>query len=157
VLDPVAGKIVTTFKVGHRPRSIAFLPDGSRAYVNAENDGAVVVVDVKKHKMLRAISLGKPGVIKPMGLLLSQDGTKLYVSTGRGHQVFTIDTATNVVLGSVEVGQRPWGICLSPNGKTLYSANGPSNDVSVVDLATNTVMRKIKAGTGPWGVVAVER
>ncbi len=143
--------------VGHRPRSIAFMPDGSRAYVNAENDGTVVVVDTKKHKMIKAISLGKPGIIKPMGVLLSADASRLYVSTGRGHQVFTIDTATDTVAGSVAVGQRPWGIALSPDGKTLYSANGPSNDVSIVDLATNTVTRKIAAGKGPWGIIALEK
>jgi YVTN family beta-propeller protein len=157
VLDLAAGKIIKTFKVGHRPRNIAFLPDGSRGYVNAENDGTVVLVDARKYRMIKAIPIGKPGVIKPMDVLLSPDATKLYVSTGRGHQVFTIDTATDKVLGSVEVGARPWGIVLSPDAKTLYSANGPSNDVSVVDLATNTVTKKIKAGTGPWGVIALER
>jgi YVTN family beta-propeller protein len=157
VVDPVAGKIVTTFKVGHRPRTIAFMPNGKHAYINAENDGAVVLVDSVKHKMLKAISLGKPGVIKPMFVLLSPDASKLYVSTGRGHQVFTIDTATDAVLGSVDVGQRPWGIALSPDAKTLYSANGPSNDISVIDLATNTVTKKIKAGKGPWGIVVLER
>jgi YVTN family beta-propeller protein len=157
VFDPAAGKIVKTFKVGHRPRSVAFLPDGSRAYVNAENDGGVVLVDSIKHKMIQAIPLGKPGLIKPMAVLLSADASKLFVSTGRGHQVFTIDTATNKPIGSVEVGQRPWGVALSPDGKTLYSANGPSNDISVVDIATNTVSKKIKAGTGPWGVIALDR
>jgi len=90
-------------------------------------------------------------------VILSPDAAKLYVSTGRGHQVFTIDTATNKVDGSVEVGPRPWGIALSPDGKTLYSANGPSNDISVVDVATNTVTKKIKAGTSPWGVLALDR
>src|ERR1700723_4668656 len=82
VLDPVAGKIITTFKVGHRPRSVAFMPDGAHAYVNAENDGTVVYVDAKKNRMISAISLGKPGVIKPMAVLLSPDGSKLYASTG---------------------------------------------------------------------------
>jgi YVTN family beta-propeller protein len=157
VLDPVAGKIIAIFKVGHRPRSVAFLPDGSRAYINAENDGAVVLADAKKNRMIKAISLGKPGVIKPMAVLLSPDATRLYVSTGRGHIVFTIDTATDTVQGSVEVGQRPWGIALSPDAKILYSANGPSNDISVVDLTTNTVRQKIRAGTGPWGVLVLER
>src|ERR1700728_1785559 len=123
VLDPVAGKIIATFKVGHRPRSVAFMPDGAHAYVNAENDGTVVYVDAKKYRMIKAIPLGKPGIVKPMAVLLSPDASKLYVSTGRGHQVFTIDTAPNKVLGSVEVGARPWGIALSPDAKTLYSAN----------------------------------
>src|SRR5580692_9280670 len=70
VLDPVAGKIIATFKVGHRPRSVAFMPDGAHAYVNAENDGTVVYVDAKKYRMIKAISLGKPGIVKPMAVLL---------------------------------------------------------------------------------------
>jgi YVTN family beta-propeller protein len=91
-----------------------------------------------------------------MAVLVSPDGSRLYVSTGRGHQVVTIDTASNKVLSSLEVGRRPWGIGLSPDGKTLYSANGPSNDISVVDLATNTIIKKIPAGSSPWGVIALE-
>ena len=62
-----------------------------------------------------------------MGLAVSPDARKLYVSTGRARKVFVIDTATNAVTASFEVGQRPWGIALSPDGKTLYTANGPSN------------------------------
>jgi YVTN family beta-propeller protein len=106
---------------------------------------------------LKTISLGKPGIIKPMYVLLSPDTKKLYVSTGRGKQVFTVDTTTNTVLGSVEVGRRPWGLALSLDNKNLYTANGPSNDVSVVDLATNTVTKKIKAGEGPWGLLVLAR
>ena len=157
VVDPDAGKILATFKVGHRPRSVAFMPDGKKAYVNAENDGTVVVVDTKTHRMGKAISLGKPGVIKPMMVLLSSDAKTLYVSTGRGHEVFAVDTATDTPTGSVEVGGRPWGIGLSPDGKTLYSANGPTNDVSAVDLATMKVTAKIAGGGGPWGLVVLGR
>jgi len=155
--DTTTAKVLKTFKVGRRPRSIAFMPDGAHAYVNAENDGTVVRIDSVKHVAMEPISLGKPGVIKPMSVLVSADGAKLYVSTGRGHQVFIIDTATDKVTASFEVGQRPWGIALSPDGKTLYTANGPSNDVSVVDLSTNTVTKKITTTGGPWGVITLER
>ena len=90
-----------------------------------------------------------------MGLAVSPDGGKLYVSTGRARKVFVIDTATNAVTASFEVGQRPWGIALSPDGTTLYTANGPSNDVSVVDLATRTVVKRIKVKERPWGVITL--
>jgi YVTN family beta-propeller protein len=157
VIDIAAGKIIKTFKVGRRPRSVAFMPNSARAYVNAENDGTVIVVDCTKHEAIQTISLGERGVIKPMAVLLSRDASKLYVSTGRGHKVFVIDTATNRVSGSFEVGERPWGIALSPDGKTLYTANGPSNDISVVDLTTQTVVGKVKVGRGPWGVMVLEQ
>ena len=101
---------------------------------------------------MKPIPFGKPGVIKPMSVLLSRDASKLYVSTGRGQQVFTVDTATNSMVGSVTVGKRPWGIALSPDGKTLDSANRPSNDISVVDLQTNTVTGSVKvcSAHGVW-------
>ena len=66
-----------------------------------------------------------------------------------------IDTATNMPIGSVEVGERPWGLTVSPDGATVFTANGPSQDVSFVDVATRTVVAKVKAGDRPWGVAYV--
>ncbi len=134
---------------------MAFLPNSSRAYVSTENDGAVTVVDAVKHEAIQTITLGERGVIKPMSVLLSPDGATLYVSTGRGHKLFVIDTASNKITSSLEVGERPWGIALSPDAKTLFSANGPSNDVSVVNLGSLSVTKKVKVSDGPWGVVAL--
>ncbi|HEY4086848.1 MAG TPA: beta-propeller fold lactonase family protein [Bryobacteraceae bacterium] len=155
VIDIAAEKLIKTIKVGRRPRNVVFTADGKHAWVNAENDGSIGYLDTVKNALVKTILLGKPGEIKPMGMALAPDGSKLYVSTGRGKMVFVIDTATNKPVTSFEVGQRPWGIALSADGKTLYSANGPSNDVSVVDLSTNTVSRKIPAGQGPWGVIVL--
>jgi YVTN family beta-propeller protein len=67
-----------------------------------------------------------------------------------------VDTATNVVVASVEAGDRPWGIGLSPDAKSLYTANGPSNDVSVIDIASRQVVKKVAVGHGPWGLAVVE-
>lgn len=155
VIDADTAKLQKTFKVGHRPRNIVFLPDGTRGYVNAENDAAVVPFDALKLAKLPPISLGKPGQVKPMGLALSKDASKLYVTTGRGGQVMVIDTASNKPTGSVDVGKRPWGITVSPDGKTLFTANGPSNDVTVIDVATQTVTKKISVPGGPWGLTTV--
>jgi len=159
VIDTAAQKVLKSFKVGNRPRSVAFFPDGMRAYVTRENDGALRIVDTVKHVPMGEIVLGKaegPTPIKPMKVILSADGKTAYVSTGRGKRVFMIDTATDKVTGSLEVGDRPWGIGLSPDGRFLYTANGPSNDVSVVDLTTQTVIKKIKAGEAPWGILVIE-
>lgn len=157
VIDIAAQKLIKTIKVGRRPRNIIFLPDGSRAYVNAENDGTVVLFDAVKNVKLQEIALGKAGEIKPMGLALSPDAKQLYVSTGRGKKVFVVDTKTNQVATSFEVGQRPWGIAVTGDGKTLVTANGPSNDVSVIDVASQTVTKKVKVAEGPWGVLILNR
>jgi YVTN family beta-propeller protein len=155
VIDLRTVRVIKVFKVGGRPRSVAFLPDGSRAYVTGETAGSVTVVDALKHEPLKEIQIGEIGVVRPMTVIVSPDSKTAYVSTGRGHKVFALDTNTNTVSGSVEVGARPWGITLSPDGKKLYSANGPSNDVTEVDLATFRVTKHFKAGTGPWGIIAI--
>lgn len=155
-IDTAAAKVVSTLKVGRRPRTIAWMPDNVRVFVNAENDGTVAYIDTEKNEVLETIQLGEAGVVKPMGVLLSPDSKKLYVTTGRGKKVFVIDTTTRKVETSFEVGQRPWGLAMSPDGKTLYTANGPSNDLSVIDLATKTVTKKITLTGSPWGVIVLK-
>jgi YVTN family beta-propeller protein len=155
VIDTAANKAISKIKVGRRPRDIAFLPDASKAFVTNENDASLSVLDGVKHKFLRTIALEKG--MKPMGLAITRDGRRLYVSTGRGKMVAVVDTKTEKVLSSFEVGTRPWGIALSPDEKLLFTANGPSNDVSVVDLATEKIIRRIPVGERPWGVVVIAR
>lgn len=157
VIDVAARKLLKSFKVGRRPRNVVFLPDGSRGYVSAENEGTVDLFDAVKNERIKTIQLGAAGEIKPMGLALSPAADKLYVSTGRGRKVFVIDTTTNGVASSFEVGTRPWGIAVAPDGKTLFTANGPANDVSAVDIASQTVTKKIKVGGSPWGVLVISR
>ncbi|MFN0108461.1 MAG: beta-propeller fold lactonase family protein [Blastocatellia bacterium] len=157
VVDVAARKKIKSFKIGRRPRNIQFLPDGKRAYVTAENDGTVAVFDAVKNTMTQTIQLGAAGEIKPMGFALSADAAQLFVSAGRGKKVFVIDTKTNTVTGSFEVGVRPWGIGLSPDGKTLFTANGPAQDVSVVDVASQTVTKRLKLPGNPWGVLVLSK
>ena len=154
VIDTATNALVKNFKVGRRPRTVVFLRDSSRAFVSCENEAAVIMVDANKHESLQTISLGAKDV-KPMGLVLSADESKLYVSTGRFHKVFVIETASAKVLDSFEAGERPWGIALSPDGKLLYTANGPASDVSVIDLATKSVVKKVKVGDRPWGALVL--
>jgi YVTN family beta-propeller protein len=101
---------------------------------------------------MKEVKLGAEN-LKPMGVVVSPDGSRAYVTTGRGQTVVALDTASDHVVGTVgEVGTRPWGIGITPDGRTLYTANGPSNDVTVIDTRTLSVMSKIKAGNSPWGI-----
>jgi YVTN family beta-propeller protein len=132
---------------------VAFLPDGSRAYVPSENGGSLSVIDVAKLSVIKTIAFA--GKARAMGTVMAPDGSHVYVSTGSTKMVMFVDTKTNQVDGSVEAGQRVWGIGVSPDGKTLYTANGPSNDVSIIDVASKQVTAKIPVGKGPWGIAVV--
>ena len=113
------------------------------------------VIDTKTLKPTRTIALGQE--MRPMGTATSRDGKELYVTTGRSKMLLIIDTTTNAVVGSVEVGTRPWGIAVSADGKTAYTANGPSNEVAAIDLASRRVITTIPVGRGPWGAAFVAR
>jgi YVTN family beta-propeller protein len=154
VIDAIDLKLIGTFKVGARPRSTAFLPDSSRAYVTEENGGSVSVIDAQAHKVLQTIKLTGE-LVRPMGAVASADGRRVFISTGRGKNVVIIDTATNMPVGSIEVGERPWGIDIDREGRTIFTANGPSNDVSIVDVDSGTVKARVKVGERPWGAVFV--
>jgi PQQ-dependent catabolism-associated beta-propeller protein len=156
VVDTTSASVLKTMKVGRRPRTVVFLPDGSRAFVANENDASLSVIDAVNHQPLRTIPLGSPE-LKPMGQAITRNGARLYVSTGRGRKVAVVDTASETVLSTFEVGQRPWGLALSPDEKLLFTANGPSNDVSVIDVATQKVLRKVRAGDRPWGVAVMPK
>jgi YVTN family beta-propeller protein len=134
---------------------VAFLPDGSRAYVPSENGATLSMIDVKKLATVKTIDLGTG--MRPMGTAVASDGAHLYVTTGRSKMLLILDTAKNEVVGSIEAGPRPWGIALSADGTTAYTANGPSNDISVIDLANKSVTKKVSVGTGPWGIALVRR
>jgi YVTN family beta-propeller protein len=141
-------------EVGQRPRFTEFSDDGTQAFVSAENDASITVIDAKALKVLRTIKL-QGALTRPVGMVVSHDGKRLFAVTGRGKNLLEIDIGTGAVLRTVEVGARPWGVALSPRGDLLYTANGNSNDVSVVDAATLKVLSRIPAGDSPWGAIVV--
>jgi YVTN family beta-propeller protein len=67
--------------------------------------------------------------------------------------VSVIDTASNKIVATVPVGQRPWNMALTPDGKKLYVACGRSNSVTVIDTTSNSRLRDVAVGKLPWGVV----
>ncbi|TMI99883.1 MAG: YncE family protein [Bacillati bacterium ANGP1] len=69
-----------------------------------------------------------------------------------GGGISVIDTATNTVAATVQVGIGPQGVAITPNGAFAYVANFDSNNVSVIDTATNAVVATVPVGIGPFGV-----
>jgi PQQ-dependent catabolism-associated beta-propeller protein len=164
VIDTATASVVGTIKTDQRPRAVAFTPDGKKAYVTCESGGTVCVVDTRANLITKRIHPpGKnppaknPGektsAPRPMGMALSPNGTRLYVTTGRGGSVVAIDTTTDEITATADnVAPRPWGIGVTADGRTLFTADGPSNDVTVLDAATLEVETKIPAGQSPWGI-----
>jgi YVTN family beta-propeller protein len=155
VVDTASYSAVAHFKVNGRPRSVAFLSSGGIGFIPSESVGELNVIDSVNAKVLKIIAL--PTGSRPMGVKLSPDEKRLYVSNGRAGTISVFDTHSYELLDTIKVGTRPWGMGVSPDGKFLFTANGPSNDVSIVDLKTNKEVSRIKVGSSPWGIAITSR
>ncbi len=156
-VDTATLKVVARMKASGRPRSVVFTPDSKTGFVTNETGGSISVISTARHTVARTITLPKGGAVppRPMGAVLSADGTHVLVSLRRSQAVAEIDAATFAITRTfADIGARVWGITLSTDGTKLYSANGPSNDISIIDIATGKVDKKISTGGSPWGVVA---
>ena len=120
--------------------------------MTAELGRNVSVVDTAAHRVVNTFRVPGAGAVKPLGAVVSNDGRRLYVATGRGNTVVVFDAESFEVLATIPVGQRVWGLALTADGTKLYAANSLSNEVSVIDTATNRVLKSIKTGDGPWGI-----
>jgi PQQ-dependent catabolism-associated beta-propeller protein len=143
--------IVSNILVGARPRAATFNQSGKIAYATSEISGEVKKVDIASGEIIAKMPLADDRA-KPKDILLSADGSKLYVAGGRANQIFILDESTLEILHTVPVGKRVWGLALSKDGSLLYTTDGVSNQVSVIDTKQFTVVATIPVGNCPWGI-----
>lgn len=78
--------------------------------------------------------------------------TYAYITNSNSDTVSVIDTATNTVIETVNVEERPYGVAVTPDGKRVYVANRDSDSVSVIDTTTNKVTKTIDTADDPHGI-----
>ena len=66
--------------------------------------------------------------------------------------VSVIDSSTNTVVKTINVGDQPYAITVDPITNNIYTVNFNTKDVSVIDGSTNTVTDSIDVGEGPLAV-----
>ena len=130
------------------PREIAVARDGRRLYVTAEEDDALLVVQLHARTVLDRIPVGK----HPHTVVLSRDGRTAYVSNGWSGSVSQVDLTARRVSREFAVGDGPAGMVLDSEERVLYVANGGTNDISVVDLESGRERHRLAGGQNPHGV-----
>ncbi len=130
------------------PKAIVISPDGKTGYVSDNGAGVISVLNLAKDAVTTTIS-----VTTPSALVLSPNGTKLYVSTGAtGTGVPVIETATNKVTGTLSIGGPSYGLgglAISSDGSTLYMAeDGNPEEILVASTASLSVTSTIYANAG---------
>jgi YVTN family beta-propeller protein len=69
------------------------------------------------------------------------------------NKVTVVDTTTNKVVTTIDVGLAPAGVAVKPDGSKVYVANETvRGTVSVIDTATNAVSATVAVGSNPIGM-----
>lgn len=109
---------VAEVPVQGEPNGVAFLPNGSKAYVANTVSGTVSVI--KTNIANGVVARPSKHIVvgtEPYGLALTPNGRKLYVTNARSNSVSVIDTATDTVVNTISnVGFEPRGLAISNDG-----------------------------------------
>ncbi len=152
-----------------RPYSTSGAPDGTKggtfpyavalkgniAYVGADRDREIVVVDVS-NPAAGSFVARIPLDGNPNGMTLSQDGSTLFVAQDNQDQVAVINTATNTITHKIDTrgpadldlpanttGAAPTAVAINPVTKMLYAVNAGSNSIAVIPMSGQQAFRTI--------------
>jgi len=89
----------------------------------------------------------------PIEILLSPDGSRLYVLCQQSEEVRVLDVSSYAVVKNIAVGRVPRGFSLSSDGAKLFVANSWDDTLSVIDTRTLTVTATWPVGAEPSSVV----
>jgi YVTN family beta-propeller protein len=93
------------------------------------------------------------GYASPLEVLLSPDGTRLYVLCQHSDEVRVLDAGSYGAIGKIAVGRVPRGMALSAGGDRLLVTNSWDDTLSVIDTHALAVTATWNVGAEPSGVV----
>ena len=120
------------------PYAVAITPDKHKLYVSSSGSEVITVIDIPKllsyvksanapiandlsasaNYVVTRIPVGR----NPKGLLLSRDGTRLFVANRLDDNISVIDTSNDVVVSSIDLGGKKDMTSLRRGERVFYSA-----------------------------------
>ena len=141
VVDLASRRVTQRLATGRYPYGVVTGSDGT-VYVSGWNGWTVSAFPSRANGTLgdgREIKVGR----HPSALLLSANGSRLFVASGSTDKVSVIDTRDQRVISTlsdatpaaVGEGSTPNALALSPDGTRLFVAEGDNNAVAVFNLS----------------------
>jgi DNA-binding beta-propeller fold protein YncE len=143
----VKGEPISDLKGVH---GVAFAPERNRGYISNGRGNSVSVFDLKTHKVLEEIpSSGQ----NPDSIMYDAFSDRVFTFNGRTANATAIDAATNMVIGTVDIGGKPEFAVTDGKG-TIFVNNEDKSEVVAFDAKSLEVTRRwsIAPGEGPSGL-----
>jgi len=146
--DGETGQVTTTLLLGGQLTDgfafgeVATHPDSVRLYADQIGNGTVAEINTTTNSVTRTFHIS-PGNTRLQGMVVSGDGSQLYVAD-EGGVLRVVDIASGTQVDSVVVGQRAFGVALSPDDAQLYVGVMDLGLVRVIDRASLTIVNTIQ-------------
>jgi YVTN family beta-propeller protein len=147
VISVDSGKTVKSIKIGRYPRGIAITEDSQYAYVAEMGGSNIHRIDLSDFSQTLL-----PVGANPRAVVLSPDGTKMYITMNVSGKVQAWDLLNNKTIKSVKTGEAARSLDISSDGSALFVVNFNSDTVSKVRTADMKVLQTIKVCNEPIGV-----
>lgn len=149
-IDPVTGKPGTPINV-ERPYNLYFMPDGTRALVQNEQNNRLDYYDPTTWKLLKSVKATCRGNNHADW---SADLSYFLVTCEFSGEMLKVDSASGDVLDKLSLGKgaMPQDVRLTPDGKKFYVADMMNDGVWIIDGASFTVTGKISTDIGAHGI-----
>jgi YVTN family beta-propeller protein len=158
VIDTATHRVTDTIAVGHEPDDITIDPTTGLVYVSngggaedADEDqwtGSVSVIDAETRQAEDTIVIGNRRW--PSGLAVDPSTHSLFVACNADDTVAVIDTRTNEVVDTVQLGGSPLSVAVNPSASEAYVIAGKG--ISVIDTRTREVTHTVQASGGGFAV-----
>lgn len=148
--NTIIGEIPDTLGV----HGIALARSLGRGYISDGRADTVTVFDLKTLKLLATIKVtgGNPDAIA-----FEPVTRRVFTFNGRGHNITAIDTATNTVVGTIDLGAKPEFAVADGTGEVFFNLESTSQ-LAVLDARTLKVRARwpLAPGREPTGL-AIDR
>jgi len=148
VYDVKKGIYLRTIDLGEhtRPHGMQWIAGTQKMLVTAESTNNLLVIDVAKGEVERAIGTEQP--VSHM-VAANNDFTIAFVPSIRTGNVTVIDLKGDSIITQVYSGKGAEGAAVSPNGKELWVTNRADNTLTVFDTKTFETTHTLECGDFP--------
>ena len=152
VIDVPGRRIARTIALGayRRPHGIAFLPGDSVVAVTVEASQAVLLVDVTRGEVLRAVGTEKAGS-HMVGV--TADGRRAWTGDIGSNTVTELDLVAGRALRAIAVPAQPEAINVTPDGAEVWVGSNAERIVSAISTATAAVATAADGFGWPYRVL----